>query len=486
MLIAASLLKKILPKSSKYWYMNDGVRQSAHGNVLQRVFGKGPRPAADSTLMDLFVPIRYAFVIDLSINTTDRMIPMGEPGSSWYYEVPAMGALLPSGERANENDARLYPYRRLIISTDNAKLYDGPAFDWHGMFPAVSFCLDDWPWEPIGFSLVHDGAAIQDAINEIYRGNMDKVKAQLHPPLAYDSNSVNAKEARSYDPFQPNARVGFDGSSSDKPPFYPGVEAEMLKLDPNSMLFAKGLEEVMDNQQAITDMQTLAKMRAVGSMDELEKVVEANGPIIEDMSRSMEPPMRDLGVMVKYNVLQYYNTARVMQIIGANNMSMEIFDFEPDSIVPSHLPGENIDTASPTDKLRRARVFADNLQFTILPNSLHEMTQMVMKLGLIQLKKAGVKISSQALAEAWQVANYGQFPGSTEIERWQAEQEMDIENMARAKTIADAVGLTPPAPPPGAPGPGKPNPEGRPPSGNAAPALKQKDGGSRCTITESK
>jgi hypothetical protein len=478
---------RLLPKSSKYWYMSDGVRQSAHGNVIQRIFGKGPRPASDTTLTDLFVPIRYAFINDLAINTTDRMIPMGEPGSSWFYEVPALGATLPDGSgKANENDARLYPYRRLIISTDTVRLYDGPGFDWHGMFPLVSFCLDDWPWEPIGFSLVHDGAALQDAINEVYRGNMDKVRQELHPSLVYDMNAVTAKEARAFDPFQPNARASYDGSATDNPPFHTAVDANTLKISAESMAFVERLEGVMDEQQAIRDITALAKMRAVGSMDELEKIMEANGPIVEDMSRSMEPPMRDLGVMVKYLVLQYYNIPRLMQIVGANGIAQEIFDYDPASIVPSHLPGEDVEKASPTAKLRRARVFADNLQFFILPNSLHEMTQMVMKLGLIQLKKAGVKIDSQTIAEAWQVANYGTIEGSTVMEKFQTEQRMDLEQMAAMKQVADEVGLTPPGGPPGAAGPGKPNPEGRPPSGNAAPALKSKDNGTRSTITESK
>jgi hypothetical protein len=475
---------RLRPKSSKYWYMSDGVRQSAHGNVIQRIFGKGPKPAADTMLADLFVPIRYTWINDLAVNTTDRMIPMGEPGASWYYEVPAYKSKLPDGTTANENDARLYPYRRLIISSVDVKLYDGPSFDWHGMLPLVSFCLDDWPWEPIGFSLVHDGHAIQESLNEIYRGNMDKVRAQLHPSIAMDMNAVTAKEGRAYDPFQPNGRLFYDGQATEGMPFAPGIDPLLLKLDAESMAFAEKLENVLDDQQAISDVKALAKMRAVGSMDEIEKIVEANGPIVEDMSRSMEPPMRDLGVMVKYNIFQYYNVPRLMQIVGPLNVPQEIFDFRPDQIIPSHLPGEDVDKDSPTSMIKRARMFADNLQFMILPNSLHEYAQMVTKLGLIQLKKAGVKLSSQALADAWQVANYGSFEGSTEIEKWQDEQRMDLEQMAKMKAIADEVGLTPP----GAANPaaGKPNPEGRPPSGNAAPALKQKDGGSRSTITESK
>ena len=192
--------------------------------------------------------------------------------------------------------------------------------------------------------------------------------------------------------------------------------------------------------------------------------------------------MRDLGVMVKYLVLQYYTTPRVMQIVGMDGVHPEVFDFDPASLVPSHIPG-----APDADKITRARIFADNLRFFILPNSLHEMTQMAMKLGLVQLRKAGVKIDSQTIAESWELPNYGQLDGNTIIERFQAEQEMDLYFAARMQEIAGAEGLIPPGSPPGAAAPpAKPNPEGRPPSGQAAPKLVAKDGGARSTIIESR
>lgn len=151
--------------------------------------------------------------------------------------------------------------------------------------------------------------------------------------------------------------------------------------------------------------------------------------------------MRDLGIMVKYLVLQYFTTARVMQYVGADGVTQEVFDYDPSSIVPSHVPGDDPDHGgSIYSKVQRARIFADNLRFFILPNSLHEYHQMEMKLGLIQLRKAGAKISSQALAEAWQVNNYGKFEGNTEIDKWQSEQEMDLEFAARMREVAGSLG----------------------------------------------
>jgi hypothetical protein len=483
---------RLRPSASRYWYANDGVRKAAQGNILQRIFGQRPRPATDPSLSDLLIPIRYTYVIDLSINKTGRTIPMGEPGSSWAYEVPSLGANVQVGinpetnaplyEKADENRARLYPYRRLIISSDVCIMYDGPAFDWHGMFPGVSFTMDDWPWEPLGFSLVHDGWEIQDTINRIYRTNADKMASQSDPSLAYDQNAVSSRDARGFDPYQPRARVGYDGQALEGQPFTPIIPPEMLKIEPESLALADKFEQLMDNQLAISDVMALAKTRAVGSMDELEKIMEANGPIIEDMSRSMEPSMRHLGDMVKYLILQYYTVPRVMQIVGADNITPEVFDYDPASLVPSHVAGEPVEQPSSHDKLKRARIFADNLRFFILPNSLHEMQQVQHKLALIQLRKAGVMIDSQTIGEAFNIPAYGVIDGSTVIERWQNEQKMQLAFAAEMQAIAGAAGV---GQPPGGASAGK-APEGRPNANTAPGKIQSKDGGARSTITTSK
>lgn len=496
---------RLRPSSSKYWYQSDGVRTATTGNWIKRAFGK-VTGTGDPQLTDLLVPVRYSYVLDLSINTTDRVIPMGEPGSSWAYDVPAIGQDIPVGldprtnqmsfRKANENDARLYPYRRLIISSDACIMYDGPNFDWHGMFPGISFCPDEWPWEPLGFSLVHDGYDINEAIKTIDRGNMDKITCSLDMPLAFDVNAISMKDMKRMDPMQPRSRWGYDGSATERMPIEPAIPPEVLKVEPASLEFRQILQDGMDAQMAINDVNALAKARAVGSVEQLEKIMELQGPIVADMSRSMEPPMRDLGNMVKYLVAQYFTTPRLMQYVGADGVSQEVFDYDPASIIPSHMPGDNPEQASPSSKIQRARVFVDNLRFFILPNSLHEYHQMEMKLGLIQLKKAGVKISSQTIAEAWLINNYGTFSGNTEIEKWQSEQEMDLEFAARLEAIKGSLAGDLPAPPgapaapgqppPGAPGPNGAAPEGRPPTFSAPFALKSKDGGTRSTITSSK
>jgi hypothetical protein len=504
-----SFQHRLFANSSRYWYANDGVRGAATGNIWQRMFGRIKRPAGETALPDLLVPIRYTYVIDLSINTTKSVIPMGEPNSSWFYEVPYVGMDIPVGldgnghmlhRKANENDARLYPTRRLIISSVDCIPYDGPSFDWHGMFPGVSFCPDYWPWEPNGFSMVHDGFELNESIKEVYRGCMDKVRAGMRPSIAYDTNAIARKDAASIDPMMPDGRFGYDGNAVDAahPPFQPSMPPEVMKIDPIWIQFAQLLETQLDNQMALGEIMNLAKVRGVGSMDELEKALEVSGPIVEEMSRSMEPPMRDLGVMVKFLVFQYFNNSRVMQYVGLDGITPEVFDYDPTSIIPSHLAGEDPSRPSAHSALHRARVLAGNMRFFILPNTLHEMAQMSMKLALLQMKKANVKMDSQTIGEAFNVPNYGTIDGATVIDRWKREQEMDIEQAGRMELVKQGVAATiqamsgqdgsgPPTQsiPPGGTGPGKPTPEGRP-STDAKPAkIESKDGGTRSTIASS-
>lgn len=482
------------PTSSLYWYSPE-IRDSAKGNLWQRLFSWGRSAASkNSNLSDLMIPVRYTYVIDLTVNKTGKMIPMGELDTSWYYEVPTEGGDMPVGNgtyrKATTNDARLYPYRRLIISSESCVMYDGPAFDWHGHVPAIPFSTDRWPWEPLGFSMVRDGYDIQLAINELWRGVVDKCRAQNDMALGYDINTMSLKQAKEFDPMQPRARMGFDSSMVDEP-FKPIVPPEVMKVAPELFEAINQLHETMDHQLAISDVQSLAKARLAG--DDIEKLLEANGPIVEDMSRSMEPSMQEIGTQIKYLILQYMDTAHVMQYVGADGIAPATFDYDPASLIPSHLPGENPGTkeqplASPTTKVKRARIFADNLRFFITPNSLHELTQMSFKLGLIQLKKAGVGIDSQTLSEAWNVPNYGTIDGATVRDKNKTEQQEALifaMKMAQlqasiqqateggAPSIMAAVDaiLTPPQ-------------EGRPPTGQQAPALVQKKNG-RATVTES-
>jgi hypothetical protein len=490
---------RLTPTASQYWYASE-IHTAASGNLWKRIFSMFNR-AENSPLSDLYIPIRYTTIVDLSINHTGQTVSMGEPGSPWYYEVPSFGTQIAAGtdengnplfRKANENDARLYPYRRLMISSEKCLMYDGPAFNWHGELDLVPFCVDDWPFEALGFSLVHDGYDLQCAINDLERGMMDKYRAQLDLPLGYDINSVSKREADQFDPMQPRARIGYDGSQVDKP-FSPVVPPEVYRVEPELIAAVKHYEETMDYQHAIRDVMALAKARALGKgMDNLEALVEAAGPIVKMISRSVERSLSRIGVQLKFLILQYFDTSRVMQYIGEDGVSQEIFDYDPVNLVPSHMPGERTTTGpgeeravpSQYSRIQRARWFAENLRFFIMPHSVHEITQMTYRLMLLQMRQRGLPIDSKTIMEACDVGNFGNHPeGNTIWERYWNEKKEELLEMLKIKKVAEDMGIAPPGGGPTAGGSSK-GKGGRPPSGQAPPQIFQKGDG-RSGIKES-
>lgn len=452
------------------------------------------------SFMELYCDLNYQYILDQSINTTGTVLHMGQPGTSWAYDVPSVGETIPLREPLTGNlftrlatpeDCYIYPYRRLMIFTEDCLLYDGPAWDWHGMVPVFRISLDRWVHEGTGQILLKDGYQYQRAINEIEQGAQTVANARLRPGMTYDigtGSQINQQTAESLDPFAPDRRIGVDSSGgSDKPAFSPILPQWLLEVPEFLFKLLERHDQGMDYQLGLKDIQALMKARANASAADMDKFSDAStGPIVQDISRDMEAPMQQCGEAVKFLILQYLTTRRIMQYVGEDGITPETFDYDPESLVPSHLPGEaNLfyrGMGSETPKVIRARHFAENLRFAIVPYSMHEITQMAKKLGLIQLKKAGVWISSQTIAEVWNIPNYGSVGGNTEMEKYWNEKALEITQMAKLKQFMEGLGMGAPG---GAGAGGKPG-AGRPPTFSQSPEIKQKEGGQRSTITTSK
>lgn len=485
---------RLTPTSSKYWYASE-IRGAAVSNNQRRPWWNPFRrqQVTGSELSDNLIPIRYTTINDLSINKTGVTIPMGEPGSPWAYDVPAFNSDIPIGldahgvmktRKADINDARMYPFRRLVISSEACVMYDGPSFNWHGELDLIPFCLDRWPWEPAGFSLVRDGSQMQDGIDSIDRGIMDKISADMDRPLAYDINAVSKREANIVDLMQPRQRIGFDGSAVDKP-FSQIAPDDVYHVSAESLAFRKELQSDMDYVLQTRDIVELSKARALGQgIDQLEALIAANGPLVKGMSRGMEKSVCGLANQVKWLMCQYCDTSHLLPYI--NEAQLEgVFDYDPSSLIPSHLPGEPTEDPttkaaipSPTERVKRARWWAENTVFTLTPHSIHEIHQMTYRLMLMQMKQRGLKIADCDILEANDVPDVKRAPGVTTQDRFWAEKEDEIRWMAKMQIEVGAQGIDVQS----AMGGGRP--VGRPPSGNSAPQLQTKGDG-RTTISES-
>lgn len=500
----------------------DRMREKA-AEFIGDVFGVA-NESATQTARNPTCRIYYQFVLDLSINRTKSPMKMGfqkkrvpdpadptgktieqDTPTPWSYEVPYVGQPLPVGwdEQGNQTyrlaepeDCRIFPGRRLIVYNEGISkpMYDGPMWDWHGMVPLVKFAADQWPFG--AFSMLHDVAPMHDAINEVDRISHQTLRNRFNPSFLYNIKAMTREKAKVLNAEIQGQRVGYNGTEAQGE----NVVRTLLPTGFNVIEewvkeWAKYLSDEMDYEMGVRDITALSKLRVGASSDSMEKMMELTGPIVKGISRDMERSMRDLAEMFKYLVLQYYNTPRIMQIVGEDGITPENFDFDPGNMIPSHLPGERAEKPSVYTQQQRAHWLADHVTFFITPNTLHEITQTSQKLMYLQLGRSGlVPIDPWTYAEIFRVGNFGKVPEGTNsiLERYFAWEKMKMENQAALSAEAQGLmGGGPGAPPGGqgapglGPGGGHKGTGGRAPSAQAAPKAAQKGDG-RPYIRESR
>lgn len=447
-----------------------------------------------------FNEIRFTYIRDLRVNDLGKPMPMGTPGASESYIVPYLGQEIPTGEfnngvrimrKADIEDCYLYPNLRLMTSQRGMPrpIYDGPAYSWHGMFPLARFSADEWPWEP-GYALANDIFSIDETQQSFERGLDQTAKARFDPALMYDKSAMNRKTAEAFDPYEERGRLGLEGGITEAT-VKTALPIELLSMPGWAFEYQKLLNDARNYILGTDQMANLAEAKMASAQgDVMQEAMEDAGPIVKDISHGMEGPMQDLMFMTLSDVLQYYPTGRVMNIVGADGVTMSTFDLEPDSIIPSHGASENDKSkTSAFTRMQRCQMFLDNFSATVAPGALHGIVQTSQKLMMVQFQRAGGIISTETVAKALDIPNWGTLEGTTELEKWKSEQKMKLEFAEQLKELQASVALQPPglAPPPVTPLAGGGPQPGRPPSGNKPAHLEVKGSaeGPRATITES-
>lgn len=474
--------------------------------------------------------ITYSYILDLTMNDTGHDIHMGEPGTSWEYIVPTYGKETDVGqdERGNRivkkggmEESMLYPLRRLMISFSGCIPYDGTSKWWHGKVPLVKFSADTWPWEPFGFPLTKDGAGLQKSIVRMLRNIEESALVRMDPPIQYGptiaKSLMEVLDLRVQGVRIQNDNMSMTGGDDIKPilpPAYYDVPAWIPE-------FIKSNEERMDYLTALRDISAIAKAKQIPSSDSIEKLFQMAGVIAQDMARSDEKSVAELGSMWRPLAFQWYTRARRYQLLGPDGETKEDYDYEPGSLVPSHMPNEEKNNRSKFTHLERAKHHQNNFFYEIQPGQVYNTTNLTRQLTLFQASKAGVPIDPWTFAEVMNLQNFGNPPkGATSIiERWVAWKFMNVEMQLEFQKLVQAAqqganpddlqgqadaflqrmenenwGLpgvaTPNTPPAEAAGPvngaqpgASPNPGGRPNSFQKPPAIKNK--GDRSTITTS-
>ena len=412
------------------------------------------------------IDINYTYIHDTSINTSGETIAMGEPDTSWYYEVPTRGADIPTGvndaqgnptfRKATAEDAMLYPLGRLIKSPGSGKdviLYDGPATDWGGMFPLIPVVNDDWPFMFGGFSAIHDLWSMQYSLEKSMRAVDDQVEVALDPPLLFDKNQIPKSVGETLLIRKAKARFGYDPMGGD--PVKPALPAGYQQVPAWILESQDKMEARMDNQAGTQDLQSLVKARTAGA-DGMEKYLQAVGPIAQDMVRQQEASIAMLMELLKFMFFQWYRADRRMKIMGNDGLTKEDFEYKSSDMIPEQKPGE-----PQLSYLQRARRHVAGFYCSIVPGSLHKIPQMAEQLKFMQIAMRKIlPIDWWTLAKILNIPNFGKPPEgcNTVIDRWQAQMMLE-------KAMAEDLG-------------GGQQPPGRKPQGQKPPQQKQRpDGG---------
>lgn len=445
-----------------------------------------------------YAELRITLVRDMAVNNTGTAIFLGSQGGSESYWVPFIGQDIPSEEvgtdgkrkmrQAGIEDCYLFPHMRCIMTFDgmDRPVYDGPAWDWSGMMPA-EYTADLWPWERIGYSLVRDIYELERARQHGERAIDQVIRHRMDPAIGYDTNKLTSKEAEGFDPWRERGRLGFDGDVSEGS-YKPLIPSQLLEIPQAAFQWQQYCSDEEDYLLGLNQIGAMARAKLGVDGDAIEKLLELAGPLVKDISRTMEPPTRDVMEITKFNIFQWKTTRDLMSYVGPDGITPVTFDFDPTKLYPSHMPGEDKEGRSMFTAKERAKNFAKNLKLTITPNSLHAVTQTSQKLLQLQLFRAGFPISPMTVAKALDLENWGTLEGNTQIEQWQDFKKKEIEFQVQAQELAQSLAPQTAQPPSGQTPAGSPQGTGgRPPSGNQTPQAQVKNGanGPRAVISES-
>lgn len=355
----------------------------------------------------------YSWIKDLTYNSTGKTIEMGK--SYYSYSVPSYldeegninkiktGAKirnLETGKLEDEfrdvelEDCKLYPNRRLVISTNSGIIYDGPPM-WGGdLIPVVQFKLDDIPNEFLGLPAFLDAKKLNDSVNTIVRSVEDRIDLRLNPPMAIDKR-VPITIARMFNPRRKQKQPFHYDMNVLVKAFVPLLDSNFYKIEAVELEFMKYLQEMQDYLSGTNDFSWAQRLNQMPAQDTQEALISKMGMIATDQSRNVEYSLLQMGLIWGQFFPQVYTTKRALEILGKDGISLETFDYDPQSFVPYE------DSNDERDFHTRFKKYCQQFSFYAAPNSLQERSSMTRKLALLQVQNAKVKISGRKIYDAF-------------------------------------------------------------------------------------
>lgn len=356
------------------------------------------------------------YLDDRTRNMTGRPLVMGD--KSFQYTV--------------EPGGYMYPTKRLIISTQELILYDGPNPYWHGKFPFARLHLWKLPWHFLGQSNLRSLVPVQNAINLAGKHMKMGIEQWMDRQVVLDRSAVSEATAKAYDSRKPGFTFKLKTQVIDP-------QKVVTKLDgPNPQVLAQNFAWFQDlcarfeSLAGTGNLENLLQMRSqLPSGDTLEKYQEMLTPELRMEGRMMESFLRRASTQICFNTFQFMDSARRVSILGDAGLLLEDFDFEPDTLVPAMQPYEVQMGADPSTGLpvqqqvpnpdydpsfdsnlprsQRAQAMAKLMVFVVAPNSVLAFNAQAEKMMRFQLARMGY-YDAWSLAETLEIPNFGAPP----------------------------------------------------------------------------
>jgi hypothetical protein len=445
---------------AKNWHQTNRT----YRGVFNRLTGNKSAIAQDNyPVTDIF----YTWIRDNSINNTDQVMQMGDPKAHYSYTV--------------KPDEKLFPYRRLIISTTRGIIYDGPPLYFNCHVPISPFKFENVPGEFLGISIIRDGRRLEESTNNILRSFEDAIVGRRQPPLGVsDRLPKSIREKLRVNSRQLIGKIFEYSPTLLKESIVPLLDPKFYDVSNAEIDLVKYNSETSDYLMGTADASILTKLNQMPAADTQEAFLKSLGTLATSHSRSFEQSMIRLAKIWLYFAPQVYTTERIIVKLGADGI-LKALDFDPNTIVPNK---ENYPDLTYPERLqqhiRRFSIYA-------APNSLQERMSQTNKLIVMQLIKMGVEIPNETLYNTFR--DDGEY--KVNRDKWIKEQVEKIKlsavlqkALAEANNAADpnnqlATQLIEKLK-------GQQNGEGRPPLNDQPPQLQSKtdqDGVSRSTVT---
>jgi hypothetical protein len=262
------------------------------------------------------------WIDDPEINDSEVEVTVKDPDMSpsdhnYWYLVPAGG--------------RLWPRKRLIVFGGDKIMYDGPSPYWHGLYPFAELILNPMVWAPGGLSKYRDMMPIAKALNEVGAGTLDVVKRAINPVVVTKEGAIRQQTFEQFQPDMPGGRLKMTPNSS--------VSQDLRYIDPPNIpayvgTFHQYINQEFDRLSGTLDINKLSGKKQVPGGDTIEQMRDSMQTGFRLESRYMEPFLRDVGAQFISNIFQFYTRQQRMRILGADGLTWEDFDYDPDNMTP--------------------------------------------------------------------------------------------------------------------------------------------------------